>query len=172
MRVRHRLRGLQLTPRLITPGLPEMKHAADELRPLRAETKKLNDQFDKASTKEEKAEVVGQLKALAAKQKAPDTEIKEKGESVQLFQEMGGLIGRILLAVFCHRGHQSRNVAEAVPNPRPHFLAANVLPAVPARWLCLHAGLWNLRPGHRCSVQLLRRILAQSLSVAFARHRR
>ncbi|MCC6509827.1 MAG: MFS transporter [Pirellulaceae bacterium] len=90
--------ALQLTPRLITPGLPEMAQASEELKPIRAEAKKLNEQFDKAETKEEKDAVRKQLGALAAKQKAPDSEIKEMGEKVQLYQEMGGLIGRIILA--------------------------------------------------------------------------
>ncbi len=92
--------ALQLTPRLIAPGLPELKEAAAELKPLRAEAKTLNEQFDKAATPEEKGAIRKQLGALAAKQKKPDSEVREMGEKVQFFQEMGGLIGRILLAVF------------------------------------------------------------------------
>ncbi len=91
--------ALQLTPRLVAPGLPELKSASAELKPLRAEMKKLNDEFDKATTPEDKKAIRKQIGALAAKQKAPDREVKELGERVQLYQEVGGLIGRILLAV-------------------------------------------------------------------------
>ncbi len=92
--------ALQVTPRFITPGLPELKSASEELKPIRAEMKKLNNEFDKAATPEEKKAIRKQIGGLAAKQKAPDREIKELGEKVQLYQEVGGLIGRILLAVF------------------------------------------------------------------------
>lgn len=92
--------ALQLTPRLVAPGLPEVKTASAELKPLRAEMKKLNEEFDKAATPEDKKAIRKQIGALAGKAKAPSKEIKELGERVQLYQEVGGLIGRILLAVF------------------------------------------------------------------------
>ncbi len=91
--------ALQVTPRLVTPGLPELKEASDTLKPLRAEVKKLNEQFDAATSVDEKAAIRKQIGQVMAKQKVPDGEVKEKGERVQLFQEMGGLVGRILLAI-------------------------------------------------------------------------
>ncbi len=91
--------ALQLTPRLITPGLPELAQAAEEMKPIRAEIIKLNKQYDTVATDEEKAAIKKQIGGLMKKQEKPDGEVKELGERVQLYQEMGGLIGRIILAV-------------------------------------------------------------------------
>ena len=91
--------ALQLTPRLITPGLPELAQAAEEIKPIRAEIGKLNKEYDKAATDEEKAAIKKQIGGLMKKQEKPDGEVKELGERVQLYQEMGGLIGRIILAI-------------------------------------------------------------------------
>lgn len=92
--------ALQLTPRLIAPGLPELKEANMELKPLRAKAKELLEAFDKAEAgSPEQKKIRGELGALAKQQKEPDDKIKEVGEKVQFYQEMGGLVGRILLAV-------------------------------------------------------------------------
>lgn len=92
--------ALQLTPRLIAPGLPEVRDAAAELIPIRKQVAALNKEFDKAAPgSEEQKAVRAQLAALAKQQSGPDREVKEVGEKVQLNQEVGGLIGRILLAL-------------------------------------------------------------------------
>lgn len=91
--------ALQLTPRLITPGLPELAQASEEMKPIRAEIMKLNKQYDTVTTDDEKAAIKKQIGGLMKKQEKPDGEVKELGERVQLFQEMGGLIGRIILAI-------------------------------------------------------------------------
>ncbi|MBI3415178.1 MAG: MFS transporter [Verrucomicrobia bacterium] len=47
----------------------------------------------------EREKIMGQLGANRAKQEGPDTIIKTRGKDVQLWQELGGLLGRIALAV-------------------------------------------------------------------------
>lgn len=92
--------ALQLTPKSITPGLPELAAEAKALAPLRIEATKLNKEFDntKPATPERKA-VVEKLKANKAAQDPYTKVVSAKGDSVQFYQEMGGLTGRILLAV-------------------------------------------------------------------------
>lgn len=92
--------ALQLTPKSVAPGLPEMSAQARELAPLRAEAKKLNDEFNTThpGTAERKA-VMERLAANAKAQKPAMEVVDAKGEQVQFYQEMGGLTGRILLAI-------------------------------------------------------------------------
>ena len=47
----------------------------------------------------EREKILGQLGANRAKQEGPDTIIKTMGKDVQLWQELGGLLGRIALAI-------------------------------------------------------------------------
>ncbi len=47
----------------------------------------------------EREKILGQLGANRAKQEKPDTIIKTRGKDVQLWQELGGLLGRIALAI-------------------------------------------------------------------------
>ncbi len=75
-----------------------MAEAGELMKPVRAEVGKLNAQYDKA-TAEEKVEIKKQIVKVLGSQSEADGEIKEMGERVQLYQEMGGLIGRIILAV-------------------------------------------------------------------------
>jgi MFS family permease len=91
--------ALQLTPRLITPGLPNVAQQSKALAPLRKEATALNAKFDrtKPGSPERKA-VVDQLKANQAQQAPHAKEVKELGDKVQGFQETGGLFGRIALA--------------------------------------------------------------------------
>ncbi len=92
--------ALQLTPLQVAPGLPELKEQAKTLAPLRAAAKGLNAEFDKTApnTPERKA-IVEQLKANKVEQEPADKKVKEVANKVQFFQEMGGLTGRILLAL-------------------------------------------------------------------------
>lgn len=93
--------ALQLTPLRIAPGLPELKEQSAALAPLRKQTAELNKQFDSSEAgSDERKAIIKQLKDLKAQQDPLDKEVKEVGNEVQFYQEMGGLIGRILLAVF------------------------------------------------------------------------
>jgi MFS family permease len=47
----------------------------------------------------DREKILGQLGANRAKQEGPDTVIKTRGKNVQFWQEMGGLFGRIALAL-------------------------------------------------------------------------
>ena len=47
----------------------------------------------------EREKILGQLGANRARQEVPDTIIKTMGKDVQLWQELGGLLGRIALAI-------------------------------------------------------------------------
>ncbi|MDZ4853043.1 MAG: MFS transporter [Pirellulaceae bacterium] len=92
--------ALQVTVARVTPGLPDVKTQAIELKPLQVEAKTLYTKLNElAEDDPSRAEVMGLIKTNFAKQKPHNDEIKEYADTVQLHQEMGGLIGRILLAV-------------------------------------------------------------------------
>lgn len=91
--------ALQLTPLRIAPGLPELAEQSKELRPLRAEAAKLNKAFDEtAADSTERKAIKGQLRDNFKKQEPFNIQVKEVGNTVQFYQEIGGLTGRILLA--------------------------------------------------------------------------
>lgn len=92
--------ALQLTPRVIAPGLPELAQQAKELEPLRKQAKELNNEFDKAAPgSDEQKDIRAKIGANLKLQAPHVKEVTEMGEKVQFNQEMGGLVGRILLAV-------------------------------------------------------------------------
>ncbi len=92
--------ALQLTPLRIAPGLPELAAQNKELAPMRKEAAELNKQFDQTQPgSPERKEIVEKVKANRAKQAPFDKIVKEKANSVQLYQELGGLAGRIALAL-------------------------------------------------------------------------
>ena len=163
--------ALQLTPRLIAPGLPEVKTASAELAPLRAQTAKLNSEFDKATPEDKKA-IRKQIGALAAKAAAPAREVKELGERVQLYQEVGGLIGRVILAFLIIWGFSRVAILKVFQIPALALLPITYLMFYHPRRFNFLVGLWRLRIADSCPVQLLRRIPAQSVSTAFTGHRR
>jgi MFS family permease len=93
--------ALQITVARVTPGLPEMSSAAKAMAPLRKEADALNLKLNGLSKDAPaRVELRKQLKENFVKQKPHADEIKEYADKVQLHQEMGGLVGRILLAVF------------------------------------------------------------------------
>lgn len=92
--------ALQVTVARVTPGLPELKETSKALAPLRKEGEALNVSFnDPAKTPEEKKALLGQIKANFGQQKPHIDEVKKMADTVQFRQEMGGLAGRILLAI-------------------------------------------------------------------------
>jgi MFS family permease len=101
--------ALQLTPGRIAPGLPN--HAAEQaaLKPLVIEAKKLNDAFDAtAPNSPERKAALAPIKANFGKQKPYQDKVKEVGNHVQFWQEMGGLVGRIVLALLLIVGMSRR----------------------------------------------------------------
>jgi MFS family permease len=97
--------ALQVTVARVTPGLPELKQQAAELAPLRKEAEALNKQLNALPTADPaRKELAVQIKANFVKQKPINDVVKERSDQVQFRQEMGGLTGRVLLAVFLFIG--------------------------------------------------------------------
>ena len=91
--------ALQVTVARVTPGLPELKDQAKSLAPLREEAEALNKQLNALPTDSpERKEVLEKIKGNFGKQKPINEEVKKMSDKVQFRQEMGGLVGRILLA--------------------------------------------------------------------------
>lgn len=92
--------ALQVTVARVTPGLPELKDQAKALAPLRKEAEALNKEFNALPPENPaRKEVLGKIKENFGKQKPINDEVKKVADKVQFRQEMGGLVGRILLAV-------------------------------------------------------------------------
>lgn len=92
--------ALQVTVARVTPGLPELKAESKALAPLRKEAEGLNLELNKlAATDPARKELIGKIKANFGQQKPLNDTVKKMGDTVQLHQELGGLVGRILLAV-------------------------------------------------------------------------
>jgi MFS family permease len=92
--------ALQVTPLQIAPGLPELSAETQALGKLRAEAKTLSVKYDQAPPgSPEKDNALASLKENGKKQAPLMKAVKNVGNNVQFFQEMGGLFGRIALAV-------------------------------------------------------------------------
>lgn len=100
--------ALQVTVARVTPGLPELSAQAKALAPLRKEGEKLNADLNaliaKGAPLAEQQPLRDQIKANFVKQKPLNDVVKERADTVQFRQEMGGLTGRILLAVLLIAG--------------------------------------------------------------------
>jgi len=91
---------LQQTPGGVVPGLPDLKDQRDALKPLVIEAKKLSADFDAtAPGSPERKAAADAVKANFGKQKKLQDEVKQVANEVQEYQETGGLVGRIALAV-------------------------------------------------------------------------
>jgi MFS family permease len=92
--------ALQVTVARVTPGLPELKPQAAQLAPLRKEGEALNLKLNALPENDPaRKELIGQIKANFVKQKPINDVVKQMADKVQFRQEMGGLVGRILLAI-------------------------------------------------------------------------
>ena len=92
--------ALQLTPAQVVPGLPQVAQEQKELAPLRKEAAELNAKLLKtAPGSEERKELMKQVGANRKLQEPFDKPITQLGNEAQGWQEVGGLAGRILLAV-------------------------------------------------------------------------
>jgi hypothetical protein len=97
--------ALQITVARVTPGLPELKPQAASLAPLSKEGMALNLELNKLdATDPARKELIGKIKANFEQQKPIIAQVKSLGDTVQFHQEMGGLVGRILLAVLLIAG--------------------------------------------------------------------
>ena len=97
--------ALQLTPGRVAPGLPNLAEQRKALLPLVVEAKKLNVAFDatQPNTPERKA-ALAPIVANSKAQKPIMDKVKEVGSETQFYQEMGGLVGRIALALLVIAG--------------------------------------------------------------------
>lgn len=92
--------ALQVTVARVTPGLPELKEQSKALAPLRKEADTLNKELNALPANDPARKEIGaKIKANFGQQKPLIDEVKKMADTVQFRQEMGGLVGRILLAV-------------------------------------------------------------------------
>ncbi len=133
--------ALQLTPGNIAPGLPDLANQRKELKPLIDEAKGLNADFDKTApnTPERKA-AVDKIKANFGKQKKLLDEVKQVGNEVQEYQETGGLVGRIVLAVLLIVGLGRGLILRVLQIAGTHHSAGLLLPALPTEGGCILLG--------------------------------
>jgi len=97
--------ALQVTVARVTPGLPELKQQAAELAPLRKQAEAFNRQFNALPANDPaRKDILAQIKENFVKQKPINDVVKAMSDKVQFRQETGGLLGRILLAVFLIQG--------------------------------------------------------------------
>lgn len=92
--------AIQLTPAQIVPGLPEFAQDQDALKKLKRDEVALQKQIaDPATAPADKPALVAKVKQGVGEQKKISDKIKQAGNKVQLYQEIGGLVGRVLLAI-------------------------------------------------------------------------
>ena len=97
--------ALQVTVARVTPGMPELKPQAAALAPLRKEAEALNTQLNAlAPADPARKDITAQIKANFVQQKPVNDVVKAMSDKLQFRQEMGGLAGRILLAVLLIAG--------------------------------------------------------------------
>jgi hypothetical protein len=108
---------LQVTVSRVTPGLPELASQAKALAPLRKEGESLNKSLNVASDPSERSRLMSEIKANFAKQQPINKEVQKVSNRVQFFQEMGGLAGRIALALLLIVGIARRSLLRVFQIP-------------------------------------------------------
>ncbi|MBE7497266.1 MAG: MFS transporter [Verrucomicrobiaceae bacterium] len=92
--------ALQVTVARVTPGLPELREQSKALAPLRKAGEELNKQLNAMPAEDPgRKELVAKIKENFVQQKPINDEVKKMADTVQFHQEMGGLIGRVVLAL-------------------------------------------------------------------------
>lgn len=92
--------ALQVTVARVTPGLPELAPQAKVMKPMIDEAKALNVELNKLeATDPARKDLLAKIKANAIQQAPHKKVVDEMSAKVQFRQEMGGLLGRVLLAV-------------------------------------------------------------------------
>lgn len=91
--------AIQLTPTQIVPGLPQAQALQTEMPRLKAEEKRIQGEMAKLPKEApDKARLDGEMKKNKGEQKKITDSVKQLGNKVQFYQEVGGLIGRVILA--------------------------------------------------------------------------
>jgi hypothetical protein len=113
--------ALQVTVARVTPGLPELAAQAKELAPLRKEAEALNKQLlallDKGASATEQKPVRDLIRENFVKQKPINEQIQRVSNHLQWFQEMGGLAGRVALALLLIIGIARRSLLRVFQFP-------------------------------------------------------
>lgn len=110
--------ALQVTVSRVAPGLPELRPQAKQLAPLRKEATDLNKKLNAMEpTDPARKPLLGQIKANFLQQKPINEEVQEVSTHVQFFQEMGGLFGRIALALLLIAGLARRKILKVFQFP-------------------------------------------------------
>jgi hypothetical protein len=109
--------ALPVTVSRVTPGLPELATQAKQLAPLRKEGEALNKQLNAATDPAERGALFSQIKTNFAKQLPINKQVQAVSNHVQFFQEMGGLAGRIALALLLIIGITRRSLLRVFQFP-------------------------------------------------------
>ena len=113
--------ALQVTVARVTPGLPELAPQAKQLVPLRKEAETLNRELlaliEKGSGAAEQKPARDLIRENFAKQKPLIDQVQKVSNNVQWFQEMGGLAGRIALALLLIVGMARRSLLRVFQFP-------------------------------------------------------
>jgi hypothetical protein len=100
LRLRHRLWCASGDGRPSDPGLPELREESKALAPLRKAGEALNTQLNALKADDPaRKELMAKIKENFGQQLPLNKKVKEMADTVQFHQEIGGLIGRILLAI-------------------------------------------------------------------------
>jgi MFS family permease len=102
--------ALQVTVSRVTPGLPELAPQARALAPLRKEGEALNRSLNAATDPAERSRLLAEIKANFANQQPINKDVQRVSNRVQFFQEMGGLAGRVALALLLFVGIARRSL--------------------------------------------------------------
>lgn len=96
--------ALQVTVARGVPGLPELAPQAKQLAPLRKQSDALNKQLNQTTDPAQRKPLLAEIKANAKEQKPINDQVQDVRNTVQTFQETGGLFGRIVLALLLFMG--------------------------------------------------------------------
>lgn len=122
---------LQQTPLNIVPGLSDLASVRKQLQPLQAESKQLNLAFNNTLPgTPERAKALAPIKVNAAKVKPLQDAVKKIGSETQEFQEIGGLLGRLFVALLIFMAVSRRAILRLLQYPG--------LLAVPITYLLLY----------------------------------
>jgi MFS family permease len=92
--------AIQLTPTQIVPGLPELRQEQATVATVRPQIGKLTSQLKAMpANAPNRGQTEADLKKAQDQMRAASDTIKQAGNRVQFYQEIGGLVGRILLAI-------------------------------------------------------------------------
>ena len=109
--------ALQVTVARVTPGMPELSVQAKALAPLRKAGEALNAELNATTDPAQRAALMAKIKSNFAQQKPLNDEVQKVRNHVQWFQEMGGLAGRIALALLLFVGMARRTLLRVFQFP-------------------------------------------------------